>query len=326
MQQEQARTQYPDYGLAAYGLAGTDGEEPIEFATYGFKEFGAYSPILGIYSNDSDRLMFEVDDSDTDAYTRDGEPLVRTKMLELSPEDWQHFRATGQPRPNSVALGDDGTVYQYQVPEGMGWGFFKKLFKKIKKGVGKVIKKVKGVAKKIIKALPGGKYLLKIYGKIRAVAMKLVRPLMKFVGKYAAKLAPIAALIPGYGTAIAAALYTAGKIAKIMTKMDVVLNPKTGTPKFKSPAHGRKFQHILKLHAEHAKKTGLVAREMARAKARRGKPTERKHAPRTAPEAVRPFIPVSFVSKKFKGRILAPGTPAHSAYLRGLGATEEIII
>lgn len=237
------KMEFRDYGLETVGMAGID--EPLDWSKFAVKEFGAYSPMLGLIG-DASSVMMAVEPDD---YVSGD--LVVTKMMELSPDDYRHAAIYGAPRIGCVALADDGEVYQYQHVEGLG-GFFKRLFKKIKKGVKKVASKIRSVARKLIKKLPGGKYLLKIAGKIRAIAKKLVRPLMKFVGKYAAKLAPIAALIPGYGPAIAGALYMAGKIAKIATKVGVVRD-KVGRLIFKSPKHAAVFKAELKKAAQKEK-------------------------------------------------------------------------
>jgi hypothetical protein len=145
---------------------------------------------------------------------------------------------------------------------------------------------------------------------------------MKFVGKYASKLAPIAALIPGYGTAIAGALYTAGKIAKVMQQFDVKTD-KAGHPKFKSPKHAHAFAQALRSHAEAAKKTGLVQQEMQRAQAMRGPrapQAQRRARPQSPRAALRAFMPpVSTAPASYAPRLLTPGTKAHSSFLRGLG-------
>ena len=130
--------------------------------------FGAYAATMGIVDGDACGFLMEYDEDDEVA-----PGLVRTKMLELAPEDYQAVAMYGQPRPYSVALADDGEIYQY-VPGVDGLGFFKKLFKKVKKGVKKVARKVKKVAKKVISKLPGGKYLIKLHKKLHKIAMKLV--------------------------------------------------------------------------------------------------------------------------------------------------------
>jgi hypothetical protein len=273
MQQQQQTQIFPDYGLDRFGLAGSDQQSPDDWAVSGLREFGAYSSVLGIL--DDPGLLLEVDEGDTDAVFQ-GVDLVRTRMLELAPEDFRHLALYGRPRIGSVALGDDGQVYQYVEPVGLGWGFFKKLFKRVKKAVKGVVHKIAGAAKKLIKKLPGGKYLLKLYGKVHKIAMKLVRPLTKFVGKYAAKLAPVAALIPGYGPAIAAGLYTAGRIAKIMSATGVVTDKK-GKPIFKSAKHAAVFKkHLEKAakqeHEKAKKKKVVIAKKPERIKALKLKP------------------------------------------------------
>ena len=324
------QSNFPDYGLGNFGLAGTD--EPLDFAVHGLREFGAYSPVMGLYSNDDDRLMMEFGEDEVDAVAADGTRLVRSKMLEMSPIDYAQFIATGAPRQGAVALGDDGTVYSWQQYDGLGWGFFKRLFKKVGKGLRRIGGKIKGIAKKLVRMLPGGKYLLKIYGKIRKVAMKLIAPLTKFIGKYAAKLAPIAALIPGYGTAVAAALYTAGKIANVMQKFGVTTDGKTGAPKFKSGKHAHEFQQALHAEAQAAQQGGLVQKQMAAAAARRAAQSSgrtqapqqpqiiRPAAPAPVTQAWRAIQPVATISRSYASRILRPGTPAHTDFLRGLGA------
>jgi hypothetical protein len=275
---------FPDYGLERYGLAGDD--EPADMAIHGdVYGFGAYVPEMGLIGHGMGLLM-EVDQEDQIR----GTDLVRTKILEMSPTDWREVLTTGRPRLGAVALADDGSIYQYQYAEGLG-GWFKKLFKKIKKG----FKKVAGFAKSLIKKLPGGKYLIKIYDRVHAIAMKIVKPLVKIVGKYAAKLAPIAAFIPGWGPAIAGGLLMAGKIAKVMQATGVFQDRK-GKPVFKSGAQAVAFKKALhheaaKLHAARvaAHKAGkkLVIRPAIAAKAIA---VARKAAAAPAMKAIRPIV------------------------------------
>ena len=259
----QPQEQFTDYGLYEYGFAGTD--EPLDWSVYGLKDFGAYSPMMGMIS-DGGGLLADVTNSDIDAYTMEGEPLVRTKMFEINPVDYERIINTGMPKAGAVALAADGDVYQWQyTPEGLG--FFKKLFRKVGKAVKKVAKKVKGVAKKLISKLPGGKFLVKMFGKLHKIAMKMVKPLMKFVGPLAKKLAPIAAFIPGYGPAIAGALKLTGKIADIAKKVGVDFD-KTGKPKFKSGKQAKKFKKTLEREAERAKRGKLAEKVFKKGKGR----------------------------------------------------------
>ena len=252
--------QYSDFGLENYGLAGIGDEgRLVNFNQYGpVVGYGAYSGVLGII-NDASHILAEYDETDEVA-----PGLVRTKMLELAPADWQAVRQTGAPRMGAVALADDGDVYQYTA--GTMGGFFKKIFSKVKSGFRKIKKGVKG----LIAKLPGGKYLIKLYDRVHSIAMKIVKPLMKIVGKYAAKLAPIAALIPGYGTVIAGALFAAGKIAKIMEQTGVFQDPK-GKPVFKSGKQAALFKKRL-AHAAEAEKRG------------QGKQKQPQYAPPLRPE------------------------------------------
>jgi hypothetical protein len=241
---------WTDYaGLGDYT---PDAEDLLDFRKVGIKDFGIYAEAMGMLPNMG--MLAEVETDETGR--------AWTPMLELAPHDYNYIRAWGKPYHGMVALGDNGETYIY---DGFA-GFFSKLFKKIKSGVKKVASKIKKIAKKVISKIPGGKYLIKLGEKVWKVAKKLVRPLMKFVGKYAAKLAPIAAMIPGYGPAIAAGLYTAGKIANLMTKFDVAITGLKGKPrklKFKSDKHAKAFQKALAQSAEalkQAKKTKIAVR------------------------------------------------------------------
>lgn len=247
---------FPDRGMVNYGLAGTDNEEPADWSTNQIEQFGAYTDRMPIIAGS--HIMMDVDEDDALGDTG----LVRTKMLEMSPQDIQHIRQTGFPRPNSVALSDDGEVYQFTQDPQLG-GFFKKLRKRIKKRVRRGIRRVKGFARKLIKRLPGGKYLLKIAGRLHKIAMKIVKPLTKFVGKWAKRLAPIAAFIPGFGPAVAGALLATGKIAQIATKIGVKINKITGKPDFKSGRQARRFKKVLEQQARQMKRSGK-AKEITR--------------------------------------------------------------
>jgi hypothetical protein len=257
------RNDFPDYGLENYGLAGTDSTEPMDWSTHAALGFGAYvDRPIPILDNNNLGLLMAYDDGDIIAYSSDGSPLVRTKMLEMDPREVLYAYRNGAPRHGAVALGDDGDIYQWTYTP-MG-GFFTKLFSRVKSGVRKVVGGVKkavstGIrwvgdkAKALIKKLPGGQYLLKIYDKVKTIGMKLVKPLMKYVGPLAAKIAPIAALIPGYGPAIAGALHTVGKMAQVLKKHKVLLDA-AGRPKFKSGDQAKRVKQDLEKEAEKLKK------------------------------------------------------------------------
>lgn len=279
---------FRDQGLERYGFAGVenDGQGIADWSNIGLVGFGAYEPTMGMME-DASHLMAEYDETDTIGNT----DFVRTKMFEMDPDEYRYMQQNGRPRQGAVALGDDGDVYQWREDyEGLG-GFFKKMFKRIGSRVKKVFKKIGSVARKILKKIPGGKYLIKLHDKVKAITMKIVKPLMKFVGRYAAKLAPLAAMIPGYGPAIAAGLKVAGKISKVLSETGV-LQDKKGKLIFKSGAQAKQLQKAL--HRE--------AKALALSKGMKPKPTNK---------------------GRRSVRLLKAGTPEHVAALRGLGALVE---
>lgn len=229
----------PDLGF----LGGMSGGEPEDFRQYGVPTFGAYADRMGIINNGLG-LAAEVDYE-----VIDGRVACRTPMLELAPEDYQYMQQNRVPFDGMVALGDTGAVYQYSGD----LGFFSKIVSAAKGAVSKVT----GGIKNIIKKIPGGKYLVKLGEKIYSIANKLLAPLTHYVGKYATKLAPIAAFIPGYGPAIAGALLAAGKVAQLMQKYGVKYKGKKGKVrklKFKSGSKAKKFKSAVKKTAKKQKK------------------------------------------------------------------------
>ena len=264
-------SQFGDYGLENFGFAGLDETEPADWSKYGVLNFGAYvDRPLPMVEGDQLGLFAEYDEDDFIGFAG-GAPIIRTKMFEMDPREVAYIYRTGRPRLGAVALGDDGDVYQWTEVPGLG-GFFKKLFKKAKKavkkigkGVRKVAKGIRGRARKLIKKLPGGKYVVKVAGKLRKVGLKAAKAIAK-AGRF---LAPVAAMIPGYGPVIAAALAKGPKILKIAEKLGIGTDSK-GRPKFKSAAEKRRFKRELKKEAEKLKRRagrakGGRARRAARA-------------------------------------------------------------
>lgn len=239
-----------------YGLGGDDGgftqKVPEDWREYGLPTWGAYADRLGWIDGCGLGLAAEVETE-----MIGGRPLARTPMLELSPRDYRWVQTMRKPYPGMQALGDTGAIYEFDGT----LGFFKRIWGGIKKVAGKIRKGVR----KVISKIPGGKYLIKLGQKVMKVAKKFVRPLARFVGKYAAKLAPVAALIPGYGSAIAAGLYTAGKVANLMNKYDVAL---TGP---KGKARGLKFRGDKKKRAKQAKAFQKALKKAAEKEKRRQK-------------------------------------------------------
>jgi hypothetical protein len=269
-----------DYaGFGDYAASTPDRDLP-DFRVYGIKDFGAYAEHLGMMGGCG--LAAEVDENDEDGLGRAWAP-----MIELAPHDYAYLQRRGEAYDGMKGVGDNGDVYEFDG----SLGFFKKLFKRIKKGAKKVLSKAKGFAKKLIKKIPGGKYLLKLGSKIWKVAKKLVKPLVKFVGKYASKLAPVAALIPGWGPAIAAGLHTAGKIARRMQQFGVKLaTPKGGglsKLKFPSGKAAKAFKQAIKKDAKKlarkskkikSKKRRRISRGIAPPPKRRSRRTSRRIA------------------------------------------------
>jgi hypothetical protein len=247
-----AVNQWQDVG---FGYAGEDYEEPADWSAVGPMGFGQYVGMMGIIDGSAlAGIGVEVDDEEIEDWGG-GVGAVRTPMLEIAPDDYLYMSFCGAPYDGMLAFGDTGELYQYDGT--LGRGFFRKLFRKAKKAVRKVRKRVKRGIKKVLKKSRFGRALLKIGGKIKRIAMKVVKPLMKFVGKWASKLAPIAAMIPGYGTAIAAGLAAAGKVAKLMTKFGVATKGIKGAVrglKLKNPKKLPAFQRALKSEASRMKK------------------------------------------------------------------------
>ena len=271
----QSEYEYPSLNsYMGFGEVDLDGE-PDDWETVGLEGWGCYSGYMGIIN--APPIEVEVDDI-PDAY---GNPtgIARTPMIEVAPHDMQYMQIYGRPYQGMLGLGDDGTVYKYESNSGMLGGFFRKLFHKVGRGIRKVGKRIAGGLKKVIRKLPGGKLILKFAGKIHKVAMKLVRPLIKFVGKYASKLAPVAALIPGFGPAVAAGLYTAGKVANLMKSHGIELAGKKGKTRTlvsKDPRDMKRFQAELKREAEDYQQEGGGRRPP---KHRRRRPSRRPGPP-----------------------------------------------
>jgi hypothetical protein len=242
---------YQDF--AGFGDVLDEGYELPDFRKVGIAGFGLYSESMGIldFGDQPMGLAAEVE--------TDSRGLSWTPIIEISPADYRHMAQVGTPYHGMLGLGDNGLAYYWN----QNLGFFKKLFRRVKKGIRKVGKKIRGVAKKILKKLPGGKYLLKLGKKVWAISKKLVKPLAKILGplsKLATKLAPIAALVPGIGTAVAAAMATGGKIGTLLTTHGVKIVEKAGKVAklaFKSGKAAAAFQESVKKLAKETKRQGL---------------------------------------------------------------------
>jgi len=257
-------TEWQDIGMGAIDDESVSFREPDDWRLYGMPQFGAFSERMGIISGEGLGLAAEVSPEIVG-----GQIVARTPMLELDPTDYAYIRTMRRPYAGMMALGDDGAIYQYDQ---LG-GFFKRLFK----GARNIVRRVRKGVRKVIKKIPGGKYLIKLGEKIWRISNKFIKPLTKFVGKYAAKLAPIAALIPGYGPAIAAGLYTAGKIANLMNRVGATIKAvKSGDPArlvFPSGSKAKTFQKLLKNAANAEKKRQRAGGTIKKIGGRKRRPT-----------------------------------------------------
>jgi hypothetical protein len=177
--------------------------------------------------------MAEYDDSDF----VEGTPYVRTKAMEMEPGEIAYVRQVGVPRIGALALADDGDVYQWTHDPVSGLGFFRKLFRKARSFVRKKIKK-------LVHKIPFGKKIWKLGSRIHQTAMKLVRPMVRVFGKYAKKIAPIAAFVPGVGPAISAALVASGKAIDIAKRLGMFVDKK-GRPRPRNKAQARAYARAL---------------------------------------------------------------------------------
>ena len=268
-------TQWPDQGMGGYDEE--DSNEPEDWRLYGFNQYGKERRPYGAFSE----KMGIIDCAGLGGIACEvtpqligGQVVARTPLLELEPQDFQYVQTMWKPKPGMRALGDDGAIYEFDGT----LGFFKRLFR----GIKKVARKIRKGVRKVIKKIPGGKYLIKLGKKIWKISKKFVKPLVKFVGKYAAKLAPVAALIPGFGPAVAAGLYTAGKVANMMRKVGATVKAVKGGKLsklvFPSGSKAKMFQKLLTKAAKKEKRRqrrgGKVKR--ARASGRRAQTARRR--------------------------------------------------
>lgn len=235
-------------------FAGPD-EDILDFRVYGVKDFGIYADTMGM--TDMGDVGFSLAaEVETDEYGN-----AWTPTLEIKPEDYQYIRRNGKAYHGMLGLSDENEQYVYDG----GLGFFKKLFRKIKK-------KVKKIGSKLLKKIPGGKFLMRLGKKIWKVAKKYVKPLVKLVGKWAPRLAPIAALIPGVGPAVSAAMLSAGTIAKLLDNYGTkIVNIKNAVSRLKFPGdkQAKGFTKALRKAAKIAQRKGLDKKFLRKLKKRR---------------------------------------------------------
>lgn len=286
------------------------GGEPLPWDVYGLAGFGSYCDTMG-YMDHGAGYMIEVDESnrygDTDYY--------RTPMLEMAPGPYELASRFGVVLDGTLALGDDGSVYEY---DGMG-GFFKKLIGKAKGVVKKIGKKVIGGAEKLLKKTKFGRAIIKLKNKILKTALKLVKPLLKVVGKWAPRLAPIAAMIPGVGPIISGYLVAAGTAAKLADAHGVEFvemlqtDKKTGKKKKVTKLSG-KPKAILK-YKKALEKASKKAKKLPKKKLKAGAAAMKAYKGKKLPR--KPL----WKGKKSAGggKVIKAGTPAYRGALQALG-------
>jgi hypothetical protein len=189
------------------------GENPLPFDVYGLAGFGSYADTMG-YVGDGRGYLIEVDEDNAV-----GGGYVRTPLLEMAPGPYELLNRHNIVLDGTMALGDDGSVYEY---DGLN-GFFKKVWGKIKGGVKKVGRKIIGGVQKVLGKTKFGRAIIRLKNRILTVGLKIVKPILKVVGKWAPRLAPIAGMIPGVGPVIAGYLVAAGTAAKLADKWGVDL-------------------------------------------------------------------------------------------------------
>jgi len=252
-QQGQRGEAWEQTPLEALGLAGKDSETmPDRWETAGLNGFGSYADNLGIIDGYSMNGFAEVE--------LDGDEMVMTPIIEVDPANFSYLKKYGKPYQGMQGLGEDGATYSY-VPSEDG---LSGIWSRIKKGSRKVRRRIKKRARKIIKKIPGGKYALRFARKAKRVALKVVKPVLRKIAKYAKYIAPIAAIIPGIGPAITAGLIATGKVAQIASKMGVFQSKKTGKLKFKNPQQKRRFQLVMQRESRRLKPMRIKPLRMRR--------------------------------------------------------------
>jgi len=232
----QSFQEYDILDLEGAGYEG-DGRQLIDWDSDVLLGFGSLIDTLG-YINEPNVYV------EVDQYDDLGDGTVRTPMLEFSPFDYDYLTTVNFAYPGMKAISDVGDLYEYNPMSG--------LFSRIRKGVRKIGKKIKGAvkkvggkiksgvsklasgAKKLLSKTPIGKAVVKIGGNLLKTGMKIVKPLSKMVGPIASKIAPVAALVPGAGPLVSAAMTAAGKVGPILKKYGgklkeiAVVDQKTG--------------------------------------------------------------------------------------------------
>lgn len=245
--------EFPIESLEGCGFE-NDGKTLAAFDEEIHPGFGRYIGAMGML--EPSNLPVAVDEFDNL-----GGGIVRTPMMELAPYDYKYVEKMGVPYDGMKAVSDMGDLYEWSTMDG--------LFSRIKRGFRKVRKKIRRGRRKLRKIMAKtkfGRVLIKIGGKIKKIALKVVLPLAKVVGKWAPRLAPIAALIPGVGPIISGAMLAAGTAGKLIDKYGskikqvISVSQKTGKKRIGYKLTGltkknkRKLQRDLRKEASRFKK------------------------------------------------------------------------
>jgi hypothetical protein len=158
-------------------------------------------------------------------YLNDGSGRAITPILAFSPDDFDYLKTVGCPYPGMRAIGNTGYVYEYVKASNSNGlqGPIINFFKRIGRGIRDFFRTIWDGVKKVFEATKFGRWVLKVVDGVVGFAVKIVKPLAQFVGKWAPALAPVAALIPGIGIPLASYVLSAGGVAKAFNEFGVPL-------------------------------------------------------------------------------------------------------
>jgi hypothetical protein len=248
----------------------------------------------------------------------------------MNPADVAYVEKAGVPLVGMRAVGDNGYLYEWTKGDDQADGrlggkvgdFFRKIGRGIKKGVkavGKGIKKGLSYIRKGIRWAVSktafGRFVLRIKDKIVDIALKIVKPLAKFVGKWAPRVAPVAALIPGVGPAIAGGLVAAGTIARAYNKYGAVVENIT----VESPEKGKYMPFEKIQFPNESAKQGFIrdmTTEAKKLEAKGKKEIDRLNkmlAARPLPGSLSPFQKVGLKIQQYKAKQAASAAAAIAA-------------
>lgn len=217
------------------GLAGVDSYEttgaPVSWNDEVEPMFGQGDFIdeLGYIGDASNvEIIMEDDDFDGDEYI--------TPMLEFAPMDYQMIKNNGGiPLVGMEAISDLGDLYEY-VPVPTLDGRLRRAFKRLRKRVRRRFVKIGRGIKRAIKKTRFGRAIIRLGKKIVTVSKRIIKKIAPIVGKWCTRLAPLAAMIPGFGPAISGVMLAVGTAATLIHKyggkvVDIIGTIKKGDTK-----------------------------------------------------------------------------------------------